>query len=399
MQSLPIRPEAKPAILQIVPKLETGGAERTTIDIARALVAAGFAAPVISEGGRMVDELRAAGGEPIALPAASKSPLTILANARRIEQIIAEKNVKLVHARSRAPAWSGLIAARRAGVPFLATYHGNYSATNPLKGWYNSVMVRGAAVIANSQWTAAHIAAEYGDRPKRVVVIPRGIDTDHFDLAGVRPERVAALRRDWGVEDGDTVVLLPGRLTRWKGQLVLVEALAQMKARAGIAKLKAVLAGDAQGRDAYADELRAAIAAHGLDGAVHIAGHVSDMAAAYLACDIAVSASTQPESFGRTPVEAGAMGRPTIATALGGARETVLPGQSGLLIPPGDADSNGRRPRRVAGHGRGRPPRHGRAGPGPCAGPIYARDHVRGDAGALSRAHGRLTVPQAGFRC
>jgi glycosyltransferase involved in cell wall biosynthesis len=329
----------RPAILQIIPQLDTGGAERTVIDIAAALTAAGFAAPVVSAGGRMEDELRAAGGELIRLPAASKSPWTILSNAGRIEDLVEQHDIKLIHARSRAPAWSGLIAAKATGVPFIATHHGIYGASNALKRLYNSVMVRGAAVIANSEWTAAHIAEQYGSLAKRVVVIPRGVDTARFDPAGIAPERVTALRAAWGADENDVVLLLPGRLTSWKGQAVLIAALAHMKARGTLGRIKAVLAGDAQGRSAYEDELRSAITAGGLDSIARIVGHIEDMATAYLASDIVVSASTKPEAFGRVAAEAGVMGVAVIATDHGGARETILPGVSGLLTLPGEENA------------------------------------------------------------
>ena len=318
-----------------MPSLDTGGAERTTIDIAAALVDAGYAALVATQGGRMVPELRAAGGEWIALPMASKSPLAMMANIRALRHIIRTRNVKLVHARSRAPAWSGLRAARQAGIPFITTYHGIYNASNPLKRTYNSVMVRGDAVIANSQWTADHIAREYAISPNRITVIPRGVDLKQFDPASVAPERIAKLRAQWGVKESDLVILLPGRLTRWKGQMVLIEALAKLN----LQNVRAILAGDTQGRDAYESELRSAIAAAGLNDSVFIAGHVGDMAAAYFAADIVVSASTDPEAFGRIAAEAGAMGRAVIATDHGGARETILPGASGALTAPGDADA------------------------------------------------------------
>ncbi|HEV2561855.1 MAG TPA: glycosyltransferase family 4 protein [Rhizomicrobium sp.] len=324
---------ARPAILQLVPSLDAGGAERTAIDVAAALVGEGYAALVASEGGRMVPELLAAGGELIELPMASKSPVTMIANARALCQIIRTRNVKLVHARSRAPAWSGLWAARRTGVPFVTTYHGIYNASNALKRFYNSGMVRGRAVIANSQWTAAHIAREYKIAPEDITVIHRGVDLAKFDPANVSLERVAQLRAQWGVGENDLVILLPGRLTRWKGQLVLIEALSKLKP----ANTRTILAGDAQGRDAYESELRNAIAVAGLN--VFIAGHVSDMAAAYLVADIVVSASTDPEAFGRVAAEAGAMSRPVIATDHGGARETILRGASGELVTPGDADA------------------------------------------------------------
>lgn len=312
-----------------MPSLDAGGAERTTIDVAAALASAGHAALVASEGGRLEAELAAAGGELIRLPVASKSPLKMIANAFALARIIRERNVKIVHARSRAPAWSGLWAAKMTGVPFVTTYHGIYNAKHALKRFYNSAMVRGAETIANSQWTAAHIAREYGIAPERITVIPRGVDLREFDPAKISQERVAALRTKWGVKDGERVILLPGRLTRWKGQLVLIEALKNLN----LPKIRAVLAGDAQGRDAYETELREA--AEGLN--VVIAGHVRDMAAAYLAADIVVSASTDPEAFGRVAAEAGAMGRAVIATDHGGARETIIADQTGILVPPGDA--------------------------------------------------------------
>jgi glycosyltransferase involved in cell wall biosynthesis len=326
-----------PAILQIVPSLDTGGAERTTIDIAGALVRDGLIALVGSEGGRLEPALASAGGQLIRMPAASKLPGTIAANAVRIARIARRRNVKLIHARSRAPAWSAALAAKMAGVPFVTTYHGIYNASNALKRLYNSIMVRSDAVIANSEWTAAHIVREHGVARERITVIPRGVDLAEFDAAGIGPQRIETLRAAWGARQGEFVVLLPGRLTRWKGQAILIAALAQLERDAALAGIRAVFAGDAQGRDDYVAELRAAVATASLQDRVVLVGHVGDMAAAYLASDIVISASTDPEAFGRVAAEAGAVGRPVIATDHGGARETVLAGVSGLLVPPGDA--------------------------------------------------------------
>jgi glycosyltransferase involved in cell wall biosynthesis len=325
------------AILQIVPSLEAGGAERTTIDIARALTHAGQQALVASEGGRLTDELTKAGGEWIALPVAAKNPLTLLANAARLTAIIRERKVSLVHARSRAPAWSALMAARRTHIPFVTTYHGLYNANGRLKRLYNSVMLRSDATIANSEWTAEHIRNTYGASVKRLVVIPRGIDLAYYDPANVPLDRVARLRQHWGLAEGERVVLLPGRLTRWKGQLVFFAAVELLK-RSGRwpQGVRAVVVGHAQGRDDYVAELIEAMK-NKLNRIALLSEHVGDMAAAYLASDIVVSASTDPEAFGRVPPEAAAMGRPVIATDHGGARETVLAGQSGILVPPGDA--------------------------------------------------------------
>jgi glycosyltransferase involved in cell wall biosynthesis len=336
-------PDSEPAILQIVPSLDTGGAERTTIDIAKALRASGIRALVVSEGGRLEPELSAAGGELIRLPAASKSPLTIWHNASALAKIIRERNVMLIHARSRAPAWSALIAARRTGIPFVTTYHGIYNAKGPLKRWYNSVMVRSDAVIANSQWTADHILSTYAVPRNRLTTIPRGLDLQRFDPRNVAPERIAALRQSWGAREGERVVLLPGRLTRWKGQTVFLKALGELNRNCRLpSDVRAVIAGDAQGRDEYANELKAGIAIEDLTEKVVLAGHITDMPAAYLAADIVVSASADPEAFGRIPPEAAAMGRPIIATDHGGSRETVLPGESGLLVKPNSARALGR---------------------------------------------------------
>jgi glycosyltransferase involved in cell wall biosynthesis len=325
-----------PAILQVIPALDTGGAERTTIDIARALVRDGLRSVVATAGGRLEPLLAATGSEIVRLPVNSKAPHTMAANALRLARLVRAQNVKLIHARSRAPAWSAALAAKIERVPFVTTYHGIYNASNPLKRFYNSVMARGDAVIANSHWTAEHIIREHRIPRARIAVIHRGVDLGEFDPAGVAPARVAALRGAWGAAEDQTVILLPGRLTRWKGQLVLIAALEQL-ARAGtLSNVKAVLAGDAQERQAYAAELHAAIARADLSSTVAVVGHVPDMPAAYVASDIVVSASTDPEAFGRVAAEAGAMGRPVIATDHGGARETVLDGRSGLLVLPGD---------------------------------------------------------------
>lgn len=323
-----------PAILQIVPTLNAGGAERTTIDIAAALAREGFTSLVASEGGRMVAELDAVGGEWIRMPVNAKSPLSLHANARRLAELIRARNIKLVHARSRAPAWSALWATRRTGTAFVTTWHGAYSGESAAKRFYNSVMLRGDAVIANSQWTAEHIRSFYSCRPKKLVIIPRGVDPVAFEPGNISFERVARLRAEWNAREGDIVILFPGRLSRRKGQLVLIDALAQLRK---YQNLRAVLAGEATRRDEYAGEIARAIERQGLVSAVTLAGHVQDMPAAYLAADIVVFTTIEPEGFGRVAAEAGAMERPVIATDHGGTREIVLPGLSGFLVPPGDA--------------------------------------------------------------
>ena len=324
-------------MLQIVPRLNVGGSERTTVDVARALVDAGYRALVVSEGGRMRGELYDVGGEMIRLPVASKNPATILANIGRLAQIIRQERVGLVHARSRAPAWSAYYAARRCGVPFVTTYHGIYNAKGRLKRRYNSIMARGDAVIANSQWTADHIRATYRGLAERIVVVPRGLDLSAFDPADVEPGRIARLRHQWGIDAGERVILLPGRFARWKGHLVLVRAMARLKRLGRLPPdVRVVMVGEARGHSDYVMKIQEAIWDAGLRDVVLLSGHVDDMPAAYLASSIVISASTDPEAFGRVPAEASAMGRPIIATDHGGARETILAGESGLLLRPGD---------------------------------------------------------------
>jgi glycosyltransferase involved in cell wall biosynthesis len=327
-----------PAILQVIPGLDAGGAERTTIDITRALIANGYRALVATEGGRLERDLLLAGGEIIRANMATKKPHRIIANAAVIANIIRTQNVSVVHARSRAPAWSALIAARMTGAAFVTTYHGIYNAKGPLKRWYNSVMARGDSVIANSEWTARHILATYRFQPKNLKIIPRGLDLDYFDPARVSAERVATLRDWWLAKNGQRVILLPGRLTRWKGQLVFVRALGRMKREGRLPPdVRGVIAGALQGRSSYVSEIIGTIEESGLKDVVVVSDHITDMAAAYLAADIVVSASTDPEAFGRVPPEAAAMGRPVIATDHGGARETVRAGATGLLVAPGSA--------------------------------------------------------------
>jgi glycosyltransferase involved in cell wall biosynthesis len=336
----------RPTILQIIPRLDTGGAELSTIEIAGAVAEAGGTALVATEGGRMADRIAEAGGEIVPFAAATKNPLTILANARRLERLIAERGVALVHARSRAPAWSALLAARRAGIPFVTTYHGAYAERGRLKRLYNSVMARADIVIANSAYTAGLVQSRYGTPASRIRIIHRGVDLARFDLAAIQPERVAALRTAWDVSPDAKIVLQAARLTSWKGQRVLVEAAGRLAGDGRLADVAIVLAGDAQGREGYTDTLRADILRLGLGGRVHLVGHVDDMPAAFAAAHVAVVASIEPEAFGRAAAEAEAMACPVIATDIGAPRETVLAEPAvtaqhatGWLVPPGDADA------------------------------------------------------------
>jgi glycosyltransferase involved in cell wall biosynthesis len=325
-----------PVVLQVLPALESGGVERGTIDMAAALSRAGWTSIVASAGGPMVHELERVGAQHVTLRLDTKTPLAVHENAGLLTALMYDHKVDIIHARSRAPAWSALLAARRSRAHLVTTFHGTYGAGNAIKRFYNSVMTKGQRVIAISDFIAGHVRQTYGIDDERLVTIPRGIDTRIFNPAGVSAERIIQLAKAWrltdGLTDGLPVVMLPGRLTRWKGQTVLIEALAKLGRR----DLRGVLVGGDQGRQRYRQELERMVSERGLGDVVRIVDHCRDMAAAYMLADVVVSASTDPEAFGRVSVEAQAMGRPVVVTNHGATRETMLPGRTGWQVPPDD---------------------------------------------------------------
>lgn len=327
-------------LLQVIPKLIGGGAERTTLEVARAFRKAGGRSIVVSSGGPMTAELEADGSEHVTMPVDSKNPLLIAQNGRDLAAFVAREGVSVIHARSRAPAWSCLLAARRTGCPFVTTYHGAYRARSAPKRFYNSVMVRSDAIIANSGFTARAIRAEYHGRrffdAARMTTIPRGADLGRFDPAAVPAAAVDAARALFG--DG-LRVLMPGRFTPWKGQRVAVEAAACLARDRPDIPLRLLMIGRMDEKPAYVDELRDVIGRDGIADRVSLHDAADDIAPVLFAADLVLSASTQPEAFGRVAVEAQAAGRPIIATAHGGSMETVIDGETGLLVPPGDANA------------------------------------------------------------
>ncbi len=329
---MPVLPPGA-AVLQVLPSLDTGGVERGTVEMAQAIAAAGGAALVASEGGRLVSAVEKAGGRHVRLPLASKNPATIWRNAGRLARLVRTEGVAVVHARSRAPAWSALLAARRTGARFVTTYHGIYNEEWPGKRRYNAVMAKGDRVIAISRFVAALLAARHAVEPSRIRVIPRGVDPALFDPARVARPEVARLAAAWRVPDGAPVVVLPARLTRWKGAAVLIDAVARL-ARTDAC---CVLVGAAQGRERFAKQLQAQAESLGMAGRLRLVGHCDNMPAALALADVVVSASLEPEGFGRAVIEAQAMERLVVATDHGGAAETVEHGATGWRVPPGDA--------------------------------------------------------------
>jgi glycosyltransferase involved in cell wall biosynthesis len=324
-----------PTVLQVIPKLVTGGAERGCVDTAIALARAGGTPIVASEGGPMVHELTRAGIRHVVMPLASKNPFVMRANRQRLGQLIREAGVNIVHARSRAPAWSAYGASQDTGARFLTTFHAPYNAGSWLKKKYNSVMAKGERVIAISDYVAQHIINTYTIPHERIRVVPRGVDVDALDPDRITAERVIRLAREWQLPDDRPIVLMPARLTRWKGHSTLIEAVARLAARRDMLCL---IVGSEQGRDAYRRELEDRIRRNHLATHIRLVGECRDMPAAYKLADLVVHASTDPEGFGRVIAEAQAMGRPVIATNIGAPPEVVAPG-GGWLVPPGDANA------------------------------------------------------------
>jgi glycosyltransferase involved in cell wall biosynthesis len=318
-----------PVVLQVLPSLISGGAERGTVELAGALVEAGWTSYVASGGGPLEREVARAGATHLTLPLASKNPLVMQRNTVALVRLIRQLGVDIVHARSRAPAWSACAAASVTGRRFVTTFHNAYGARTALKRRYNSVMARGDRVIAISDFVADHAATVYGIGRDRLRTIPRGVDLEIFDPNRVGAQRVINLARQWRLPDGMPVVMLPGRLTRWKGGLDFIAAVAKL----GRCDVCCVLAGSEQ-RPGFRRELEGAIRENGLAGLFRIVEECRDMPAAYMLADVVVSASRDPEGFGRVIVEAQAMGRPVVATDHGGARETIVPSVTGWLVPP-----------------------------------------------------------------
>lgn len=327
--------EKIPVILQILPRLETGGVERGTTEIAAAIKAAGWNSVVVSGGGRLALDLERGGTEHITLPVYSKNPVVMRKNADRLAEIIKEKNVDIVHARSRAPAWSAKWACEKTGVPFLTTFHGAYNiGPFKIKKKYNRVMTAGVLTIAVSNFIKQHILDNYeGIEADKIRVIHRGADIERFDVAKVSQERLIALSKKWRLPEDLPVIMLPGRLTRWKGQLVMLDALAQMRHK----NIRCLFVGSDQGRKRYRRELERKAKKLGLDSVVQFVDQCNEMDVAYMLSDVVVSASTDPEAFGRVIPEAQAMGRLVIGPDHGGATETIKDGETGFLFKHGDA--------------------------------------------------------------
>ncbi|MXV44985.1 glycosyltransferase [Saccharibacter sp. 17.LH.SD] len=327
----------KPVILQVLPALSVGGVERGAIDMAEAVVQAGGRCLVASDVGAMLPRLRYVGGEHrlLSLPK-TFSPIVFSQKVKELRSILRDEGVDLVHARSRYAVWVAVIACRKENVPLVTTWHGVHEARHWLKRFYNAGLTKGQRVIAVSSHIAQRLRNEYRVKKEQLVVIPRGSDPELFDPSSVNGVRVQALLDHWDVPDDSKIILMPGRLTPWKGQAILVRALGQLMQKCIDQPWVCVFLGP-ETNPKFAQSLYSEARALGIEERLRFAGMCDDMPAAYALSTVVVVPSLKPEPFGRVAIEAQMMGRPVIGTAQGGLAESILPYETGMLVPSDDS--------------------------------------------------------------
>lgn len=322
-------------VLQVLPELNQGGVELGTIEIASELQKRGIKNFVASAGGRMEGNLERLKVKHFTLPLKTKNIFKMWLNSLRLAKIIKENGITIVHARSRAPAWSAYWAAKKCGVHYMTTFHGTYGlGPHGIKKIYNQVMTFGERVIAISNHIKEHIIKNYGTDESKIRLIARCVNMDNFDVENTSAERMIKFLEDNQIPSDKPLITLIGRLTNWKGQKLLINALNKIKDL----DFHCLLIGDDQGRTKYSDELHDMIEQFGMENRYTFIRHVTDVPAAMLVSDIVLSTSIEPEAFGRIAIEGQAMGRVVIASDIGGSKETVIDGATGKLFKSGDAD-------------------------------------------------------------
>ena len=329
-------------VLQVIPKLGYGGAETGCYDIAHYLPENNCESFIVTSGGELLKFVDKKKVKVIKLPVNSKNPLLIFFNSLALIWIILYNNISIVHARSRAPAWSCYLATILTGRKFVTTFHGTYNFESKLKKFYNSVMVKSDLIIAGSNFIFSHIKENYSnyfDVNKRLRVIFRGINVDYFDPTTKIESDEKKLLKQWEIEKDKKIILLPGRLTSWKGQELFIEAINLVNIELGYEAFYVVILGSDQGRDLYKKKLTRLSEQFRMNNQIRFIDHCKDMALAYKISDIIVSASTEPEAFGRVAVEAQSMEKPIIASNIGGSNETIIDEKTGFLFDSGNSKS------------------------------------------------------------
>ncbi|MDA9631509.1 glycosyltransferase family 4 protein [Candidatus Pelagibacter sp.] len=329
-------------VLQVIPKLGYGGAETGCYDVAHYLPENNCDSFIVTSGGELLKFVDKEKVKVFRLPVHSKNPLLIIMNFIALVGIILFHNISIVHARSRAPAWSCLLATKITGRKFVTTFHGTYNFKNNLKKFYNSIMVRSHLIIAGSNFIFSHIKQNYSkhlNEKKKLMVIFRGINVDYFDPTTKIDSDEKKLLKKWDIKKDKKIILLPGRLTPWKGQEIFIEAINLVNTELGYESFYVVVLGSDQGRDLYKKKLIRLSEQYRMTKQIRFIDHCKDMALAYKVSDIVVSASTEPEAFGRVAVEAQSMEKLIIASNIGGSNETIIDEKTGFLFENGNAKS------------------------------------------------------------
>ena len=329
-------------VLQVIPKLGYGGAETGCYDLAHYLPENNCSSYIVTSGGELLKFIDKKKVKVIKLPVHSKNPFLMLYNSIALIFIILLNNISIVHGRSRAPAWSCLLATKITRRKFVTTFHGTYNFKNVLKKLYNSVMVRSDLIIAGSNFIFSHINKNYPkylDLKKKFLVIFRGINVDYFELSTILDSEENRLISDWEVDRNKKTILMPGRLTAWKGQETFIEALNLVNKELGYESFNAIILGSDQGRDIYTKKIKRLAEQHRLNSQLKFIEHCKNMPLAYKISDIVVSASVEPEAFGRVTVEAQSMEKPIIASDIGGSNETIIDNMTGFLFQSGNAEA------------------------------------------------------------
>ncbi len=328
-------------VLQVIPKLGYGGAETGCYDIAHYLYENDCKSYIITSGGELTKFIDKKKVKLIRLPVQSKNPIIMLFNTIIISLIIIFYNINIVHARSRAPAWSCFLATKITGRKFVTTFHGTYNFKSNLKNFYNSIMVRSDLIIAGSNFIFSHINENYSkylNKKKKFLVIFRGINIDYFDPSTTLEKEEDELFKLWELKVGKKIILFPGRLTSWKGQEMFLEAINKVNIQLGHDAFIAVILGSDQGRDLYKKKLTRLVEQYRLTNQVKFIDHCKNIPVAYKISDIVVSASIEPEAFGRVSVEAQSMQKPILASNIGGSKETIIDNKTGILFQSGNSD-------------------------------------------------------------
>ena len=328
-------------VLQVIPKLGYGGAETGCYDIAHYLPENNCESFIVTSGGELTKFIDKKKVKLIRLPVHSKNPLLMLINSIILVGIILFYNISIVHARSRAPAWSCLLATKLTRRKFVTTFHGTYNFRGGLKKFYNSVMLRSDLIIAGSNFIFSHIKENYSNliNNKKFLVIFRGINVDYFDPSTTIEMDESNLKKKWGILENKKIILMPGRLTDWKGQELFIEAINLVNIELGYEAFYAIILGSDQGRDLYKKKLMRLVEQHRMNNQVKFINHCKNMPLAYQISDLVISASIEPESFGRISVEAQAMKKIIIASNIGGSNETIINDKTGLLFESGNSRS------------------------------------------------------------